>query len=63
MVRMGGINSLEAVIEHFKGRLDTFVGSFWDIVAALGRLKAATQGVVLSGQAVWAKLVGLLSIV
>ena len=32
-------------------------------MAALGRLEAATQGVVLGGQAVWAELVGFLGII
>ena len=42
----GGISSLKAVIECLKGCLNAVVGSFWDIVAAHGRLEAATQGVV-----------------
>ena len=59
----GGISSLEAILERFEGCLDAVVGSFWDVVAGLGRLKEVTQGVVLGGQAVWAELVGLLGIV
>ena len=59
----GEINSLEAVIEHLKGRLNAIVGSLLDVVAAFGRLEAATQGVVPGGQAVWKELVRLLGIV
>ena len=44
-----GISSLKAVIERLKGRLNAVVGGLWDIVAAVGRLQAATQGVVLGG--------------
>ena len=59
----GKISSLEAVIERFEGCFNAVVGGLWDVVAALGRLEAVTQGVVSSGQAVWAELVGLLGIV
>ena len=40
---MGEISSLEAVIEHLKRRLNAIIGGLWDIVAALGHLKAAIQ--------------------
>ena len=59
----GGISSLKAVIKHLKGCLNAIIGGFWDIVAGLGCLEAATQRVVLNGQAVWAELVRLLGIV
>ena len=59
----GGINSLKMVLEHLKRHLDTVISGFWDVVACLGRLEAATQGVVLDSQAVQAELVGLLGIV
>ena len=48
----GRISSLEAVIERLEGRLNAIVGGLWDVVAALDRLEAATQGVVSGGQAV-----------
>ena len=54
---------LKAVVQHLKGRLDAVIDGLCDIVAAFGRLKAATQGVVLGDQAVWAELVRLLDIV
>ena len=60
---MGGISSLEAVIERLKGHLNAVIGSLGDVVAALGHLEATIQGIVLSGQAVWAERVGLLGIV
>ena len=63
MGRTGRISSLKVVIERLEGHLNAVVGSLWVVVATLGRLEPATQGVVLSGQAVWAKLVGLLGIV
>ena len=59
-----GISSLKAIIERLEGRLkrrlDAVVGSFWNVVAGLGRLP---QRVVLGGQAVWAELIGLSGIV
>ena len=59
----GRISFLEAVIEHLKEHLDAVVGNLWDVVTALGCLEAFTQRVVFGGQAVWAELVRLLSIV
>ena len=59
----GGIISFEVVIERLKGRLDAVVGGFCNVVTGLGYLKAATQRVISSGQAVWAELVRLLGIV
>ena len=59
----GGISFLEAVIKRLERRLNAVVGGLWDIVAGLDCLEAATSGVVSGGQAVWAKLVGLLGIV
>ena len=60
---LGGISSLKTVVKHLEGCLDAIIGSSWNVVTAFDRLEAATQGVVWGGQAVWAKLVGLLSIV
>ena len=62
-LRLQALNPHKAVIEHCKRHLNAIVGSLWDVVATLGRLEAATQGVVLGGQAVWVELVGLLGIV
>ena len=59
----GGISSIEAVVERLEGCFNAVIGGLWDVVAALGHLEMAIHGVVLSGQAVWAKLMGLLSIV
>ena len=59
----GRISSLEAVIEHLKRHLDAIVDGLWDVVVGFGCLEAATQGVVLGGQAVWAEQVGLLGII
>ena len=50
--RLGEISSLEAVVERLKRHPNAVIGNFWNVVAALGHLEAATQGVVLGGQAV-----------
>ena len=63
MGRTGGISFFEAVVGRLNRCLNAVVGGLWDIIAAFGRLEAVTQGVVLSGQAVWAELIGLLGIV
>ena len=59
----GGISFLEMILEPLEEHLNAIVGGLWDVVAGLGRLEAVTQKVVLGGQTVWAKLVGLLGIV
>ena len=61
--RLGGISSLEAVVERLEGRLNAIIQGLWDAVAVLGCLETATQEVVFDGQAVRAELVGLSGIV
>ena len=46
MSGIGGISSLEVVIERLEGRLDAIIGGFQVVVAVFGCPEAATQRVV-----------------